>query len=76
MMTVLDPLLNARSDTFLVRAYGDVLNPIHGQRKGVAWCEAVVQRLPDPVAAGDDTFSTFSKRDGPALSCRLPPMAR
>ena len=56
MMSVLDPLLNVRSDTFLVRAYGDVLNPIHGQREGVAWCEAVVQRLPAPVAAGDDTF--------------------
>jgi len=38
-----------RSDTFLVRAYGDVVNPVTGAIEARAWCEAVVQRLPDYV---------------------------
>ncbi len=41
------PMLSARSDTFVIRSYGDV------ERNGVveakAWCEAVVQRQPDYV---------------------------
>jgi hypothetical protein len=40
----------ARSDTFLVRAYGDVQNPATGKVDGRAWCEATVQRLPDLVS--------------------------
>ncbi|TVR50846.1 MAG: hypothetical protein EA425_08790 [Puniceicoccaceae bacterium] len=40
----------ARSDTFLIRAYGDVVNPLRPNRIiGRAWCEAIVQRIPDYV---------------------------
>lgn len=44
--------LAGRSDTFTIRAYGEVLNPAQGtsanpQITGRAWCEAVVQRLPE-----------------------------
>lgn len=35
-----------RSDTFLVRAYGDVANPKTGLVESRIWCEAVLQRLP------------------------------
>jgi hypothetical protein len=48
------PFMSARSDTFLIRAYGDVENPITSTAtnpviEGRAWCEAVVQRVPDMV---------------------------
>lgn len=38
--------LSARSDTFVIRAYGDVRTP-GGETRGRAWVEAVVQRTPD-----------------------------
>lgn len=43
VLTVLGPLLSARSDTFVIRAYGETPD---GSR---AWCEAVVQRVPEYV---------------------------
>ncbi|MDF3056325.1 MAG: hypothetical protein K0R17_540 [Rariglobus sp.] len=42
--------LSARSDTFIIRTYGDTMNPVTGDINGRAWCEAVVQRLPEYVA--------------------------
>lgn len=47
----LAPYLTARSDTFTIRAYGDVNNPVTGEIEGRAWCEAVVQRTVDFVEA-------------------------
>lgn len=40
------PGMAARSDTFLLRTYGEVRNPRNGSIEGQAWCEAVIQRLP------------------------------
>ena len=45
-------VLSVRSDTFLVRAYGDVVNPATGMTEGRAWCEAVVQRVPALCGSG------------------------
>ncbi len=56
----LGPLLAVRSDTFLVRAYGDVVNPATGALAARAWCEAVAQRLPDYVDPADPP----ERRDG------------
>jgi hypothetical protein len=53
VLTVLGPVLTVRSDTFLVRAYGDAANPATGATVCRAWCEAVVQRVPDYVDATD-----------------------
>ncbi len=39
--------LSARSDTFVIRAYGESVS--NGKVVARAWCEAVVQRVPDPV---------------------------
>lgn len=38
------PFLNARSDTFIVRAYGDATDPITGEVRARATCEAVIRR--------------------------------
>lgn len=46
--------LSARSDTFVIRTYGEVLDPVNSSPAtpvvlGRAWCEATVQRLPEFV---------------------------
>ncbi len=42
--------LSARSDTFRIRAYGENINAMTGE-KTIARCEAIVQRLPEFVEA-------------------------
>lgn len=46
IMTALAPVLQPRSDTFVIRTYGDAFNPVTGATEGRAWSEALVQRLP------------------------------
>lgn len=48
LLQVLGPTLAARSDTFVIRAYGDSTSETGTTR---AWCEAVVQRTPQPLDA-------------------------
>ena len=72
VMTALAPVLFSRSDTFLIRAYGDTLNPVTGELEGRAWCEAAAQRLPEyldpaqveetPPAALNPTNARFGRR--------------
>lgn len=47
------PVLSARDDTFVIRAYGERKNPITGKTSAQAWCEAVVQRRADYVDPAD-----------------------
>lgn len=44
--------ISARSDTFVIRAYGDIRGQ-GGETRGRAWIEAVVQRTPDHCVAVD-----------------------
>jgi type II secretory pathway pseudopilin PulG len=48
VLQVIGPALSARSDTFVIRAYGDALDA-SGKITARAWCEAVVQRHPQPI---------------------------
>ena len=50
VMQVVGSSLRARSDSFVIRSYGESLDAA-GTVRARAWCEAVVQRFPDPVRA-------------------------
>jgi hypothetical protein len=52
LLQVLGPLLAARSDTFRIRTYGEAIDPANpSSGRARAWCEAIVQRVPDYVDA-------------------------
>lgn len=51
----LAPVLSVRDDTFLIRAYGGSKDPVTGENRSEAWCEAVVQRRADYVDSVADS---------------------
>jgi hypothetical protein len=52
ILSALGPVVAVRSDTFRIRTYGEALDP-DSKIIARAWCEAVVQRLPDFVDSND-----------------------
>ena len=54
ILTPLAPILTARGDTFRIRAYGEA-GPTGGT-KVKAWCEAVVQRVPEYLDPSDEPW--------------------
>ncbi|RYD23892.1 MAG: hypothetical protein EOP88_02340 [Verrucomicrobiaceae bacterium] len=52
LLTVLGNAATVRSDTFTIRAYGDARDASN-KIIAKAWCEAVVQRIPDYVSGED-----------------------
>lgn len=69
IMTALAPALFSRSDTFVIRTYGDACNPVTGTLESRAWSEALVQREPDYFDAGDAAEKTPSELN--AVNTRL-----
>ena len=56
------PILSARDDTFVIRAYGECKDPLTGEAKSGAWCEAVLQRRADYVdSINDETIALPSE---------------
>ncbi|WP_309383760.1 hypothetical protein [Cerasicoccus frondis] len=53
VLTPLAPYISVRSDTFLIRAYGESGNAFDGTTTK-AWCEAIVQRLPEYIVADEN----------------------
>ncbi|HVU16560.1 MAG TPA: hypothetical protein VHD32_06530 [Candidatus Didemnitutus sp.] len=53
LLGLIAPVLQARSDTFVIRAYGEIRS-FSGDVTARAWCEARVQRTPAPFASNDD----------------------
>ena len=58
VLTAIAPFITPRSDTFLVRTYGDVQNPVTNVVEGRVWCEALVQRLPELTAPSSGTTNS------------------
>ncbi|MDA3875410.1 MAG: hypothetical protein PF795_15795, partial [Kiritimatiellae bacterium] len=52
----LAPILQARSDTFLIRAYSEREAPLGGSPGSRAWCEAVVQRRSEYIEQADEPW--------------------
>jgi len=56
LLQPLGPVISARSDTFVIRCYGESRGS-SGRVAAQAWGEAVVQRIPDAVEAeGEQPF--------------------
>jgi hypothetical protein len=53
LLTPIAPIMQARSDTFLIRGYGEARSADGTRVTARAWCEAVVQRVPDYVDVAD-----------------------
>ena len=60
ILQVIGSSLTTRSDTFTVRAYGESKD-INGKVLARAWCEAVVQRTPEPVSP--DSITGLNPRE-------------
>lgn len=65
IMNSLAPIANVRSDTFVIRAFGEAINPATKGTLARAWCEAVVQRVPDPVEFSGTRPSTQEAANPP-----------
>jgi hypothetical protein len=52
ILTPIAPILSARSDSFVIRAYGEAQDSSGTVAR--AWCEAVVERARDYVDPGDE----------------------
>lgn len=70
ILQTLGPILSARSDTFLIRSYGDAINPATQTVEAQAWCEAIVQRIPHEVLDGADPASRSANRKFRILAFR------
>jgi hypothetical protein len=68
LLSPLAPAMSARSDTFRVRTYGEVRNPVTGDIGGRAWCEAVVQRMPEFVDQSDSSLTALGNATAPAAT--------
>ncbi len=67
LLTALGPQITVRADTFVIRTYGDSRDAA-GRILARAWCEAVVQRLPEYV---DPTDRPEASEGWPASSSKL-----
>jgi len=73
VLTAIGNQLTARSDTFVIRTYGEVLDPVNSTVSvpvvlGQAWCEAVVQRLPDYVEPKTAVSGNSPEDTSPSLT--------
>ena len=63
ILSRLGSFLTVRSDTFKIRAYGEIRNPISGIVEAKAWCEMTVQRVPDYIDQSDENQTAYAIYD-------------
>lgn len=62
IFNLIGPYLSARSDTFLIRAYGDATDPADsGKIWARAYCEAILQRVHEPYSNDPDAAENFNR---------------
>lgn len=66
VLQALAPTMTVRSDVFTIRAYGESVNKTTGTVLARAWCEAKVQRFPDPVVSGGSGGSALQELSNPS----------
>ncbi|MES2981524.1 MAG: hypothetical protein V4727_04345 [Verrucomicrobiota bacterium] len=65
VLQALAPRMTVRSDVFTIRAYGESVDAKTGKVLAKAWCEAKVQRFPDPVLASNASSGTLKELSNP-----------
>ena len=67
----LSPIMTTRGDTFLLRCYGESIDPTTGATIGKAVCEAIVQRVPDYVDETVDPWAPAIGRENEKFGRKL-----
>lgn len=70
VLQVIGPQLGARSDSFIIRTYGDATDG-RGVVVARAWCEAVVQRCPEPLEADASGLNPLVREGKPDFGRRF-----
>lgn len=65
LLEVIGHKLAVRSDSFIVRAYGEACHPFSGEIKARVCCEALVQRVPEYLEANENCSEDKSERLSP-----------
>jgi hypothetical protein len=71
LLTAFGSQITVRSDTFIIRAYGDARDASGTKIIAKAWCEAVIQRVPDYI---DPTDAPEAQEGWPQTSSKLTPV--
>jgi hypothetical protein len=66
LLQALAPRMTVRSDVFTIRAYGESKDAVTGVVLAQAWCEAIVQRVPDPMDPGNSGGSALKELSNPS----------
>lgn len=70
VLQLLGPVLTARSDSFVIRGYGEARDG-SGNVTARAWCEATLQRYPDPVVADETGLNPLKNEVGNTFGRRF-----
>ena len=63
VLQIIGSTLSARSDSFVIRAYGESKD-VHGKVVARAWCEGTVQRTPEPMEPDEEGLNPIVKTGG------------